>query len=139
MSEIKSLEVAAILREQLHNYDSQTELEETGTILHVGDGIAHIYGLRNALLGELVVFDKPDGIITGIVLNLEEDNVGIVLLGDSKTLNEGDICKRTRRIASIKVGEGLLGRVINTIGEPLDGKGNIEGNLYEMPIERKAP
>jgi len=139
MSEIKPLEVAAILREQLHNYNSQTELEETGTILHVGDGIARVYGLRNALLGELVVFEKPDGAITGIVLNLEEDNVGIVLLGDSKSLNEGDISKRTNRIASIKVGDGLLGRVINTIGDPVDGKGNITGELFEMPIERKAP
>jgi len=139
MAEIRPLEVAAILREQLHNYSSQSELEETGTILHVGDGIAHVYGLQNALLGELVVFEKPDEIITGIVLNLEEDNVGIVLLGESKTLNEGDICKRTGKIASIKVGEGLLGRVINTIGEPVDGKGDIKGELYEMPVERKAP
>ena len=139
MSEIKPLEVAAILREQLQNLNFHAELEETGTILHVGDGIARVYGLRNALLGELVVFEMPVGNITGIVLNLEEDNVGIVLLGDSKTLNEGDICKRTGRIASIKVGEGLLGRVINTIGEPVDGKGKIEGELYEMPIERKAP
>jgi F-type H+-transporting ATPase subunit alpha len=139
MSEIKPLEVAAILREQLHNYNAKTELEETGTILHVGDGIARVYGLQNALLGELVVFEKSEGSITGIVLNLEEDNVGIVLLGDSKTLNEGDICKRTGRIASIKVGEGLLGRVINTIGEPIDGKGPIDGELFEMPLERKAP
>jgi len=139
MSEIKPLEVVAILREELSNYNSKTELEETGTILHVGDGIARVYGLKNVLLGELVVFEMPGNSITGIVLNLEEDNVGIVLLGDSKTLNEGDICKRTGRIASIKVGEGLLGRVINTIGEPIDGKGKIEGELYEMPIERKAP
>jgi len=139
MSEIRPLEVAAILREQLHNYNSKTELEETGTILHVGDGIARVYGLQNALLGELVLFEKPDENITGIVLNLEEDNVGIVLLGESKILNEGDLCKRTGKIASIKVGEGLLGRVINTIGEPVDGKGNIEGKLYEMPVERKAP
>jgi len=139
MSEIKPLEVAAILREQLHNYNSQVELEETGTILHVGDGIARVYGLRNALLGELVVFEKLGGTITGIVLNLEEDNAGIVLFGDSKSLNEGDICKRTNRIASLKVGEGLLGRVINTIGEPVDGKGSIVGRLYEMPFERRAP
>ena len=139
MSEIKPLEVAAILRQQLHNYSSKAELEETGTILYVGDGIAHVYGLQNALLGELVVFDKQEENITGIVLNLEEDNVGIVLLGESKTLNEGDICKRTGRIASIRVGEGLLGRVVNTIGDPVDGKGNIAGELYEMPLERKAP
>ncbi len=104
----------------------------------VGDGIARVYGLQNAQSGELVVFEKQENIM-GIVLNLEEDNVGVVLLGDSKTLNEGDMCKRTGRIASIKVGEGLCGRVINTLGVPIDGKGKIEGELYEMPIERKAP
>ena len=139
MAELKPSEITAILREQLQHFNSKTELEETGTILVVGDGIARVYGLQNALSGELVVFEKPEGNIMGIVLNLEEDNVGIVLLGDSKTLNEGDICKRTGRIASIKVGEGLLGRVINTVGEPVDGKGEIKGELYEMPIERKAP
>jgi F-type H+-transporting ATPase subunit alpha len=139
MPEIKPSEVTAILREQLHNFNSKAELEETGTILLVGDGIARVYGLQKALSGELVVFEKPEGNIMGIVLNLEEDNVGIVLLGDSKTLNEGDLCKRTGKIASIKVGEGVLGRVINTIGEPIDGKGDIKGELYEMPIERKAP
>ena len=139
MSEIKPSEITAILREQLHNFNSKVEMEETGTLLVVGDGIARVYGLQNALSGELVVFEKPEGNIMGIVLNLEEDNVGIVLLGDSKSLNEGDLCKRTGRVASIKVGEGLLGRVINTIGEPIDGKGDIKGELYEMPIERKAP
>jgi F-type H+-transporting ATPase subunit alpha len=139
MAEIKPSEVTAILREQLQHFNSKAELEETGAILIVGDGIARVYGLQNALSGELVVFEKPAGSVTGIVLNLEEDNVGIVLLGDSKILNEGDICKRTGRIASIKVGEGLLGRVINTMGEPIDGRGEIKGDLYEMPIERKAP
>lgn len=139
MSEIKPSEVTAILRQQLHNFDSKTELEETGTVLLVGDGIARVYGLQNACSGELVVFEKPNCTVMGIVLNLEEDNVGVVLLGDSKELNEGDLCKRTGRIASIKVGEGLLGRVINTLGEPIDGKGMIEGDLIELPIERKAP
>jgi len=138
MAEIKPSEVTAILRQQLQNYDSKAELAETGTVLVVGDGIARVYGLQNAQSGELVVFEKQENIM-GIVLNLEEDNVGVVLLGDSKTLNEGDMCKRTGRIASIKVGEGLCGRVINTLGVPIDGKGKIEGELYEMPIERKAP
>ncbi len=139
MSQIKPSEVTAILRQQLQNFESQASLDETGTVLLVGDGIARVYGLHNAQSGELVVFEKEEGTITGIVLNLEEDNVGIVLLGDSKSLKEGDLCKRTGRIASIKVGEGLLGRVINTLGDPIDGKGLIEGDLYEMPIERKAP
>lgn len=138
MAEIKPSEVTAILRQQLQNYDSKAELAETGTVLVVGDGIARVYGLQNAQSGELVVFEKQENIM-GIVLNLEEDNVGVVLLGHSKTLNEGDMCKRTGRIASIKVGEGLCGRVINTLGVPIDGKGKIEGELYEMPIERKAP
>jgi F-type H+-transporting ATPase subunit alpha len=139
MPEIKPSEITAILREQLNHFNFRAELEETGTILLVGDGIARVYGLQNALAGELVVFEKSQGNVMGIVLNLEEDNVGIVLLGDSRMLNEGDICKRTGRVASIKAGEGLLGRVINTIGEPIDGKGELEGELYEMPIERKAP
>ncbi|MBO7628458.1 MAG: F0F1 ATP synthase subunit alpha, partial [Bacteroidales bacterium] len=135
----KPSEVTAILRQQLQNFDSGSELGEVGTVLVVGDGIARVYGLQNAQSGELVEFEQEDGNIMGIVLNLEEDNVGVVLLGDSKTLNEGDLCKRTGRIASIKVGEGLCGRVINTLGMPIDGKGKIEGELYEMPIERKAP
>ncbi len=140
MSEIKPSEVTSILRQQLQNFDLKTELAETGTVLLVGDGIARVYGLQNARSGELVTFETNIGNpVTGIVLNLEEDNVGVVLLGESNHLNEGDLCKRTGRIASIRVGEGLLGRVVNTLGEPIDGKGPIEGNLYEMPIERKAP
>ncbi|MBR4136304.1 MAG: F0F1 ATP synthase subunit alpha [Bacteroidales bacterium] len=141
MAEIKPSEVTSILRQQLQNVNLKTEMEETGTVLLVGDGIARVYGLQNVRSGELVTFETMSGAdnITGIALNLEEDNVGVVLLGDSKSLNEGDICKRTGRIASIKVGEGLLGRVINTLGEPIDGKGAIEGELCEMPIERKAP
>ncbi len=137
MAEIKPAEVSAILRQQLSGFHSEAELAETGTVLEVGDGIARVYGLNKAQSGELVEFDK-DGVM-GIVLNLEEDNVGIVILGDPKSLNEGDICKRTGRIASINVSEKMVGRVINTLGQPIDGKGEIEGPLYEMPIERKAP
>ena len=137
MGEIKPSEVSAILRQQLAGFTDKSELEETGVILEVGDGIARVYGLTNAQSGELIYFDSAD--IQGIVLNLEDDNVGIVLLGDPKSLNEGDICRRTRRIASIKVNENMLGRVINTLGEPIDGKGPIEGETYELPLERKAP
>ncbi|MBO4580663.1 MAG: F0F1 ATP synthase subunit alpha [Bacteroidales bacterium] len=137
MGEIKPSEVSAILRQQLAGFTDKSELEETGVILEVGDGIARVYGLTNAQSGELIYFDSAD--IQGIVLNLEDDNVGIVLLGDPKSLNEGDICRRTRRIASIKVNENMLGRVINTLGEPIDGKGPIEGDTYELPLERKAP
>ncbi len=137
MADIKPAEVSAILRQQLAGYKSETELEETGTVLQVGDGIARVYGLSNAESGELVEFVK--GGLKGIVLNLEEDNVGIVLLGDSNHIKEGDTVKRTRRIASLHVGEGMLGRVINTLGEPIDGKGPITGTTYEMPLERKAP
>ena len=140
MAEIKPSEVTSILRQQLENFNQKSEMEEVGTVLLVGDGIARVYGLHNVCYGELVTFRTKNGDeITGIALNLEEDNVGVVLLGDSKSLNEGDICKRTGSIASIKVGEGLLGRVINTLGQPIDGKGDIEGELYELPIERKAP
>jgi F-type H+-transporting ATPase subunit alpha len=140
MAEIKPSEVTSILRQQLEDFNQKSEMEEVGTVLLVGDGIARVYGLHNVCSGELVTFRTKTGDeITGIALNLEEDNVGVVLLGGSKSLNEGDICKRTGRIASIKVGEGLLGRVIDTLGNPIDGKGDIEGDLYEMPIERKAP
>lgn len=137
MAEIKPAEVSAILRQQLSGFNYESELEETGTVLQVGDGIARAYGLLNAESGELVEFVKSN--IMGIVLNLEEDNVGIVLLGDSRHIQEGDIVKRTGKIASINVGEGMLGRVINPLGLPIDGKGNIKGDIYEMPLERKAP
>ncbi|MGB0423099.1 MAG: F0F1 ATP synthase subunit alpha, partial [Flavobacteriales bacterium] len=136
MAEVKPAEVSAILREQLAGMKTAAELEEVGTVLQVGDGIARVYGLSNVQSGELVEFQNG---VRGIVLNLEEDNVGIVLLGPSGDLKEGATVKRTRQIASIKAGKGLLGRVINTLGEPIDGKGPIEGELYEMPIERKAP
>ncbi len=137
MAEIKPSEISAILRQELSNFNNDVQLEETGLILEVGDGIARVYGLSKAQAGELIYFDKDN--IYGIVLNLEDDNVGIVLLGESKLLNEGDICRRTGRIASIKVGENIFGRVINTLGEPIDGKGPIEGTTYELPLERKAP
>lgn len=137
MAEIKPAEVSAILRQQLAGFKFESELEEVGTVLEVGDGIGRIYGLTNAQSGELVEFEK-DG-MKGIVLNLEEDNVGVVLLGDATHIKEGDTVKRTGKIASVNVGEGMLGRVINTVGEPMDGKGPILGETYEMPIERKAP
>ncbi len=137
MADIKPAEVSAILRQELAGFEAEANLEEIGSVLTIGDGIARVYGLSNAEQGELVEFEKNG--LKGIVLNLEEDNVGIVLLGDPENINEGDTVKRTKKIASIKVGEGLLGRVINTLGEPIDGKGVIEGELFEMPIERKAP
>lgn len=137
MTDIRPAEVSAILRQQLAGHRSEAELEEVGSVLQVGDGIARIYGLANAQAGELVEFVKNG--LKAIVLNLEVDNVGVVLLGDSEEIKEGDLVKRTGRIASIDVGEGLLGRVINTLGEPIDGKGAIAGPLYPMPLERKAP
>ena len=136
MAQLNPAEVSAIIRQQIEQVTPGAAFEETGTVLEVGDGIARVYGLRNVQSNELVEFKSG---IKGIVLNLEEDNVGVVLLGTSETIREGDTVKRTRRIASINVGEGLLGRVINTIGEPIDGKGAVEGKLYEMPLERKAP
>jgi len=136
MSQIKASEVSEILKKQLEGFKSDVELEEVGSVLQVGDGIARIYGLTSVQANELIEFDSG---VMGIVLNLEEDNVGAVLLGSSELIKEGDTVKRTKRIASIKVGEGLLGRVINTLGEPLDGKGAIGGDLYELPLERKAP
>ena len=136
MAEVKPAEISNILREQLAGFKSEAELQEVGTILQVGDGIARIYGLSNVQSGELIEFDNG---VRGIVLNLEEDNVGAVLLGPSGDLKEGSVAKRTGRIASIKAGEGLLGRVLNTLGEAIDGKGPIPGELFEMPLERKAP
>ncbi len=136
MAEVKSAEVSAILRNQLSGFKSEADLEEVGTILQVGDGIARAYGLSNAQAGELVEFDSG---LRGIVLNLEEDNVGIVLLGADENIKEGSTVKRTRQIASLKVGEGMLGRVVDTLGNPIDGKGPIEGETFEMPLERKAP
>ncbi|MES2458142.1 MAG: F0F1 ATP synthase subunit alpha [Bacteroidota bacterium] len=136
MVEVRPDEVSAIIRQQLAGFKSEAELEEVGTVLQVGDGIARVYGLTKVQSGELVEFENG---LQGIVLNLEEDNVGVVLLGPSDNIKEGDTIKRTKKIASIKVGEGMLGRVVNTLGEPIDGKGPILGQTYEMPIERKAP
>jgi F-type H+-transporting ATPase subunit alpha len=136
MVEVRPDEVSAILRQQLSGFKSESELEEVGTVLQVGDGIARVYGLTKVQSGELVEFENG---LQGIVLNLEEDNVGVVLLGPSDEVKEGDTIKRTKRIASINVGEGMLGRVVNTLGQPIDGKGSISGKTYEMPLERKAP
>lgn len=136
MAEINPAEVSAILKQQLANFDTQSNVEEVGTVLTIGDGIARVYGLENVQYGELVKFSSD---VEGIVLNLEEDNVGVALLGESKLVKEGDTVRRTNRISSIKVGEGMLGRVVDTLGNPIDGKGPISGDLYEMPLERKAP
>ncbi len=136
MAEVNPAEVSAILKQQLSGFEATASLDEVGTVLQVGDGIARVYGLSNVQYGELVQFDSG---LEGIVLNLEEDNVGVVLLGPSTGVGEGDTVKRTQRIASINVGEGIVGRVVDTLGNPIDGKGPIEGKTYEMPLERKAP
>ncbi|TAL59718.1 MAG: F0F1 ATP synthase subunit alpha [Bacteroidetes bacterium] len=136
MAEVKPAEVSNILRQQLAGFKSENELEEVGTILQVGDGIARIYGLTKVQSGELVEFENG---LKAVVLNLEEDNVGAVLLGSSGEIKEGDIVKRTRKIASINVTEKMLGRVVDTLGNPIDGKGPLQGPFFEMPIERKAP
>ncbi|MCO4293514.1 F0F1 ATP synthase subunit alpha [Solitalea sp. MAHUQ-68] len=136
MAEVRPDEVSAILRQQLAGFKSEAELEEIGTVLQVGDGIARVYGLTKVKSGELVEFSNG---LQGVVMNLEEDNVGVVLLGPSEGIKEGDTLKRTTRIASIHVGEGMLGRVVNTLGQPIDGKGPIVGETFEMPLERKAP
>ena len=136
MVEIKPDEISAILRQQLSNFNASADLEEVGTVLQIGDGIARVYGLGNVRAGELVEFENG---VRGIALNLEEDNVGVVLMGDMGTLQEGAQVRRTGQIASIKVGEGMVGRVVNTLGEPIDGKGPITGERFEMPLERKAP
>ena len=136
MATIKPAEVSAILKEQLSNFDGDSSLNEVGTVLQVGDGIARVFGLENVQYGELVEFD---GGLEGIVLNLEEDNVGVVLLGNATEVKEGSTAKRTNRIASLNVGDGIVGRVVNTLGQPIDGKGPITGKTYEMPLERKAP
>ncbi len=136
MADVRPDEVSAILREQLSNFKSEAELEEVGTVLQVGDGVARIYGLSKAQSGELLEFENG---LNALVLNLEEDNVGAVLLGESAGIREGDTVKRTGRIASINAGEGMVGRVVDTLGNPIDGKGPIEGETFEMPLERKAP
>ena len=136
MSQIRPDEISSIIRDQLSNSKSSTQLEEIGTVLQIGDGVARIYGLTNAQAGEIIEFENGT---KGLVLNLEEDNVGSVLMGDYSDLKEGDSVKRTKEIASIKVGDGMCGRVVDTLGNPVDGKGAIKGKLYDMPLERKAP
>ena len=136
MNDVRPDEVSAILREQLSNVKTEAELEEVGTVLQIGDGVARIYGLSHAEAGELIEFENG---VQALVLNLEEDNVGAVLLGHSAGIKEGDTVKRTKRIASIKVGNEMCGRVVNTLAVPIDGKGPIGGELFEMPLERKAP
>ena len=136
MIDIKPDEISAILKQQLSGFKSEAELEEVGTVLQVGDGIARVFGLTKAKAGELVEFENG---VNAIVLNLEEDNVGVVLLGAGDGIKEGSTVRRTNKIASIEVGEGFVGRVVNPLGQPIDGKGPIEGNRYEMPLERKAP
>jgi len=136
MADIRPDEVSAILRQELSSFKTEAELKEVGTVLQVGDGVARIYGLSNAQSGELLEFDNGT---TALVLNLEEDNVGAVLFGDSEEISEGDTVKRTGRIASVNVGEGMVGRVVDTLGQAIDGKGPIKGELFEMSLERKAP
>ena len=136
MASIKAGEVSEIIKRQLQGIETEVSLNEVGSVLQVADGTALIYGLSNVQASEMIEFENG---VKGIVLNLEEDNVGAVLLGPSDDIHEGSQVKRTGKIASINVGEGLLGRVINTLGEPLDGKGEITGELYNMPLERKAP
>ena len=136
MAEVKPAEVSAIIKKQLSGFEASASLDEVGTVLQVGDGIARVFGLSNVQYGELVEFD---GGLEGIVLNLEEDNVGVVLLGPPTGIVEGTVVKRTQRIASVNVGEGVVGRVLNTLGQPIDGKGPIQGETFEMPLERKAP
>ena len=136
MNTIKPSEISDVLLSQLKDIDAELQYEEIGKVLQVSDGVVRIYGLLNAEAGELLEFDNG---IKAVVMNLEEDNVGAVLLGPTDKIKEGMTVKRTRRIASLNVGEGMLGRVVNPLGEPLDGKGRIEGELFEMPLERKAP
>ena len=133
---IKPSEVSEVLLSQLQGIDTSLKFDEVGTVLQVSDGVARIYGLRNAEANELLQFENG---IMGTVMNLEEDNVGAVLLGPTDQIKEGMIVKRTKRIASINVGESMLGRVIDPLGVPLDGRGEIGGELFEMPLERKAP
>ncbi|RRO16782.1 F0F1 ATP synthase subunit alpha [Flavobacteriaceae bacterium 14752] len=136
MAEINPAEISAIIKKQISGFESKASLDEVGTVLNVGDGIANVYGLTNAEYGELVEFENG---LKGMVLNLAEDNVGVVIFGKSTHINEGETVKRTKKIASIQVGEGIVGRVVDTLGKPIDGKGPIDGETFQMPIERKAP
>ena len=136
MSQIRPDEVSSILKEQISGFTGDAALEEVGTVLQVGDGIVRIHGLFGVQSGELIEFENG---VKAVVLNLEEDNVGAVLMGASNDIAEGDSVKRTNQIASIAVSDGMLGRVVNTLGEPIDGKGPIAGEKINMPLERKAP
>ncbi|WP_375445256.1 F0F1 ATP synthase subunit alpha [uncultured Fibrella sp.] len=136
MVSVRPDEVSAILRAQLAGAQTEAELEEVGTVLQIGDGVARIYGLSKVQAGELLAFNNG---LQALALNLEEDNVGAVLLGDYSEVKEGDTVKRTSQIAYVNVGEGILGRVVNTLGLPIDGNGPIQGETFEMPLERKAP
>ena len=136
MSEIRPAEVSEILKKELAGLENASQFEEVGVVLEVGDGIARIYGLNDVQSGELIEFKNGS---QGIVLNLESDHVGAVLMDSSQSIKQGDVVKRTKKIASIKVGKGMLGRVVDCLGKPIDGKGSITGETYEMPLERKAP
>ena len=138
MSSIKASEVSEVLKSQLEGIDAKAKFEEVGTVLEVSDGVVRIYGLQNAEAGELLEFPQANG-MKAVVMNLEEDNVGAVLMGPTNLIEEGFTVKRTRRIASLLMGDNMVGRVVNAIGEPIDGKGPITGDLIEMPLERKAP
>ncbi len=136
MATINPSEISEVLRQQLDNINSKVSFEETGKVLEVGDGVAHVYGLDKVKANELVEFENG---VTGVALNLEESNVGVILMNDVDKVTEGMSVKRTGNIASIKVGDGVFGRVINVLGEPIDGRGPITGELLQMPLERKAP
>ncbi|GAB3896719.1 F0F1 ATP synthase subunit alpha [Spirosoma agri] len=136
MESVRPDEISAILRQQLAGTQTEAELEEVGTVLQIGDGVARIYGLSKVQAGELLSFNNG---LQAMALNLEEDNVGAVLLGDYSDVKEGDTVKRTDQIAYVNVGDGILGRVVNTLGHPIDGMGPIQGELFQMPLERKAP
>ncbi|MEG1574508.1 MAG: F0F1 ATP synthase subunit alpha, partial [Bacteroidales bacterium] len=133
---IKPNEISDILKQQLEEVDNRIDFEEVGTVLEVGDGVAHVFGLDNVRANELVEFENG---IRGVAMNLEDSNVGVILMGDTSKIEENMTVRRTGQIASIPVGEGLLGRVINTLGEPIDGKGPIDGELMLLPLDRKAP
>lgn len=136
MESVRPDEISAILRQQLAGTQTEAELEEVGTVLQIGDGVARIYGLSKVQAGELLSFENG---LQAMALNLEEDNVGAVLLGDYSEVKEGDTVKRTDQIAYVNVGDGILGRVVNTLGQPIDGMGPVQGELFQMPLERKAP
>ncbi|MFA5512632.1 MAG: F0F1 ATP synthase subunit alpha, partial [Candidatus Kapaibacterium sp.] len=135
MADVRPEEISAILRRQLTGFENEADIYEVGTVLQVGDGVARVYGLNKVMASELVEFPND---VFGMVLNLEEDNVGVILFGDDSLVKEGDIVRRTNRVASVPVGNELLGRVVNPLGIPIDGKGAIEAKKF-LPIERKAP